>query len=78
MSGKLDPRKIQSTMPYGQKFRHYKGGLYVFLYVGRHSETEEWFVVYQNAAGDIWIRPFDMFFETVSVDGKEVPRFQKI
>ena len=26
----------------------------------------------------MWARPYDMFVETVEVDGKQVPRFAKI
>ena len=37
-------------------------------------------VVYQAQYGDfgIWVRPKDMFFEMVVVDGKTVPRFKKL
>lgn len=37
-------------------------------------------VVYQAMYGEneIWIRPYDNFFENVVVDGNEVPRFQEI
>lgn len=64
------------TIPKG-RYRHYKGQDYKVIDVARHSETEAWFVVYQCLYGDysIWIRPFDMFTETVVIDGKEVPRF---
>lgn len=65
-------------IPYGQRFQHYKGGIYTFLHVGRHSETEEWFVVYQNSRNDIWIRPLDMFFEKVQKDGEWVQRFASL
>ncbi|MFB5190866.1 DUF1653 domain-containing protein [Alicyclobacillus fastidiosus] len=70
-------QRLQTVRP-GQQFLHYKGGLYTFHSIGRHSETEEWFVIYATQAGDIWIRPYDMFFETVEVDGKCVPRFQAV
>jgi hypothetical protein len=26
----------------------------------------------------LWVRPYDMFFEEVEVDGEVIPRFQKI
>ena len=61
-------------------YRHYKGGKYQVLDLARHSETEEWFVVYQtrydNEEPTSWIRPADMFMETVIIDGEEIPRFQ--
>ena len=58
-------------------YRHYKGNLYEVLSTGRHSETEEWMVIYKTLYGDssIWIRPFDMFTEMVEVDGKMEKRF---
>ena len=62
------------------KYRHYKGQYYEVLSVATHSETEEFFVVYKPLYGDggIWIRPYAMFVEMVEVDGKSMPRFQKV
>lgn len=62
------------------KYRHYKGNEYEVLSTARHSETEEWFVVYRTCYGDFstWIRPLAMFTETVRVAGKKVPRFAYI
>ena len=59
------------------KYRHYKGAEYEVISVARHSETEEYLVVYRQCYGDesLWVRPYDMFIETVTVDGKTVPRF---
>jgi hypothetical protein len=67
------------TIPKG-RYRHYKGQDYKVIEVARHSETNEWFVVYQCLYGDysIWVRPFDMFTETVMVEGKEISRFAYI
>ncbi|MFT8896200.1 MAG: DUF1653 domain-containing protein [Acetobacter sp.] len=53
-------------------YRHYKGGLYTVLHTARHSETEEWLVVYRSEAhGTLWVRPLSMWTELV--DGR--PRF---
>lgn len=59
------------------KYRHYKGAEYEVISVARHSETEEYLVVYRQCYGDesLWVRPYEMFTETVTVDGKTVPRF---
>ncbi len=59
-------------------YRHYKGPLYRVLAAARHSETEEWMVVYQALYGDygLWVRPATMFTGSVSVDGVERPRFE--
>lgn len=44
------------------KYKHYKGGIYtVIADEAKHSETKEWFVVYTNEIGDVWIRPHEMF-----------------
>lgn len=60
------------------KYRHYKGKQYSVLGLARHSETEEELVVYRQDYGDrsLWVRPKQMFLETVQVDGRPVPRFQ--
>ena len=62
------------------KYQHYKGNFYEVLYTAQHSETEEWMVGYKALYGDmgIWVRPLEMFVETVRVDHKDVPRFKKV
>ncbi|MFT9207023.1 DUF1653 domain-containing protein [Acetobacter orientalis] len=56
-------------------YRHYKGGLYTVLCVGRHSETEEWLVTYKSEAlGSYWVRPLAMWQEKVN----GTPRFAYI
>lgn len=67
------------TIPQGI-YRHYKGSLYQVLHTAQHSETEESLVVYRCLYGEygVWVRPFEMFSETVAVEGKEVPRFELI
>ncbi|MGB5961387.1 MAG: DUF1653 domain-containing protein, partial [Coleofasciculaceae cyanobacterium] len=59
-------------------YRHFKGGLYEVVGVVRHSETEELLVLYKNSQGDLWVRPYQMFFETVIHQGREVERFRKV
>ncbi len=59
------------------RYRHYKGGEYELIGVARHSETLEPLVVYRplyNASG-LWVRPHAMFFETIEVEGRTLPRF---
>ncbi len=62
------------------RYRHFKGKEYEVLHLARHSETEEWMVVYRALYGDfrIWVRPASMWLETVERDGKIMPRFQRI
>lgn len=60
-------------------YRHSKTGheYVVIAEEAQHSETLEYFVVYQDiASGKFWIRPRGMFFETVVIDGVAVLRFE--
>lgn len=60
-------------------YRHYKGADYEVLHLARHSETEEWLVVYRPCYGeqDIWVRPLTMFTEAVTgANGQSVARFE--
>ena len=69
----------QQTIPQGI-YQHYKGNLYQVLHTAQHSETEESLVVYRCLYGEygVWVRPLSMFAETVTHDGKQVPRFKLI
>ena len=60
-------------------YRHYKGGMYEVIDIARHSETLEVLVIYRNVAtGEYWARPISMWNETVELNGRIVPRFQRI
>lgn len=61
-------------------YRHYKGNEYEVLGEGIHTETEEKPIIYKSLHEPftVWVRPYDMFFETVVINGKEIPRFSKI
>jgi len=60
------------------RYKHYKGLYYEVLDTARHSETEEWMVVYKTLYGDFstWVRPYDMFVEKIEFDGVMVSRFE--
>ncbi len=61
------------------KYRHFKGGEYEVLGLGKNSETEEDTVIYKSiATGETWLRPASMWTETIKRDGCEGPRFVKI
>ena len=63
----------------GKIYKHYKGNVYKIIALGKHSETEEDMIVYQNVEkGDIRVRPKSMWNEEVLVDGKKVLRFSLI
>lgn len=72
-----EPELVKGT------YRHYKGNLYEVLDLVCHSETLEWYVLYKplyEHAGmpDLWVRPYEMFIETVEVGGQRVPRFEYV
>lgn len=62
------------------RYRHFKGNEYEVLYIAKHSETLEPMVVYRAlyGEGDIWVRPADMWNETVERNGQVYKRFEYI
>ncbi|OGH02479.1 MAG: hypothetical protein A2798_02395 [Candidatus Levybacteria bacterium RIFCSPHIGHO2_01_FULL_37_17] len=69
----------------GGVYKHFKGHIVKVIALGRHSETREWYVVYEKTddgdgykKGDVWIRTKEMFLEIVERDGKKFPRFELI
>lgn len=63
-------------------YRHYKNKPYKFVGVAKHSETLTDLVVYEclyeNPTAKLWVRPKEMFFESIEVDGVVKPRFEKV
>ena len=67
------------------KYEHFKGNQYEVIGLARHSETLEELVVYKAlynseefGENSLWVRPKSMFFETVNINGQDVPRFRYI
>lgn len=62
------------------RYRHFKGGEYEVIDIALHSETLEEYVVYRALYGEgkTWIRPKEMWNETVERDGKIFKRFEYI
>ena len=62
------------------RYRHYKGGEYEVIGVVHHSETLEVLVLYRTLYDDsgLWVRPHEMFFGPVEIDGRMQPRFVQI
>ena len=58
-------------------YKHYKGNMYEVLCVANHSETLEKMVVYKAlyGDGDVWVRPVEMWNETVEINGQIQKRF---
>ena len=67
------------TIPIG-KYRHFKGNEYEVISIACHSETTEPMVVYRALYGDhgVWVRPAEMWDETIERDGKIYQRFERI
>lgn len=66
-------------------YRHYKNKKeYKVFGVARHTETEEWLVLYEPLYENAWakclVRPYDMFLEKVTdpETDEQVDRFQFI
>ena len=62
------------------KHRHFKGNMYEVIGTAKHSETLEEMVVYRALYGDgeLWVRPAEMWNETVIRDGKTFKRFEYV
>ena len=67
-----------TSIPPG-RYRHFKGNEYEVLAIARHSETGEAMVVYRALYGDfgVWVRPAEMWNETIVRDGRTFRRFEK-
>ncbi|MDT4762658.1 DUF1653 domain-containing protein [Sphaerochaeta sp. PS] len=60
-------------------YRHFKGGLYEVIDTVIDSESLQTMVLYRpENSTDLWVRPYDMFLETVSKDGFPIPRFSPL
>ena len=67
------------------KYKHYKGHIYEVLGKVLDSETLAELVLYkalysskEYQENTLWVRPLNMFFEKVIVNGQKVPRFTYI
>ena len=66
---------LQTVRP--GRYRHFKGREYEVMAIARHSETAEPMVVYRALYGEggVWVRPAEMWNESVERDGKTYRRF---
>lgn len=62
------------------RYRHFKGRDYEVLHIARHSETLQPMVVYRALYGEggVWVRPAEMWLESVEREGKTCRRFTRI
>lgn len=73
---------IPKVIPAGI-YKHYKGNYYMVLGLARSSEDDSQYIVYiplylnkEFTGPKMTVRPAQMFFEDVLVNGKKVPRFK--
>lgn len=54
------------------RYRHYKGNVYGFLNIAKHTETLEGLVIYMAMYGEnkIWARPLSIWNEELYLNGK--------
>lgn len=85
MKATSEEQKLIDQLPIGCTVQHYKGMKMKVLAIARHTEDHTLNVVYQKLYncehfGDhaVVIRPLKMFLEKVTVNGKQVPRFEII
>jgi hypothetical protein len=73
-SKQINPDHSTHGAPIPGIYKHYKGNLYQVLGLARHSETEEWLVVYQALYGEkgFWVRPLTLWLEPVSNNAETV------
>lgn len=49
-----------------QLYKHYKGGTYQIISMATHTETGEKLVVYKSLNfGSVYVRPYDLFTESI-------------
>ncbi|MFA6322289.1 MAG: DUF1653 domain-containing protein [Candidatus Buchananbacteria bacterium] len=64
----------------GGIYRHYKNKDYKVIGLAKHSETLEDMVVYEalydNKESKLWVRPKELFVDSVEVNGQTVPHFK--
>ena len=69
------------TIPKGT-YRHTKSGkMYEVLGVALQTETSEQLVVYKvlyESRYELFARPYEMFTEAITLDGRAVQRFERV
>lgn len=58
-------------------YRHYKGGEYQFVAEVTHAHNLRQMIVYKSLrhGGRYWVRPKEVFFGKVKVEGEMIRRF---
>ena len=73
---------MERDLKIGAIYQHYKGMRYKVHAVVLHSETLEELVfyeaLYENKIGMLWVRPKNMFLESIIINGIQVARFAEL
>nr|WP_316626208.1 DUF1653 domain-containing protein [uncultured Ruminococcus sp.] len=79
-SAPVEQASPEPEIEIGAKYRHYKGHEYEVLHFAFNTETKEKMVVYRSLSKpeEIWVRPYNMFRETIWKDGRQLKRFERI
>lgn len=62
-------------------YRHYKGGIYRFITIGKETGVGADVVIYEHLwphERGVWVRPYQEFYSYVPVEGLSVFRFQLV
>jgi hypothetical protein len=60
----------------GERWKHYKGGVYEIVTLANHSETKEPLVIYRSIPfGSVYARPLSMWHEPCRINDQETNRF---
>lgn len=60
----------------GERWKHYKGGVYEIVTLANHSETKEPLVIYKSIPfGSVYARPLSMWHEPCRLNDQETNRF---
>ena len=86
-AGNRGHKMIERDIPkMGERFRHFKGNMYIVLCIAHHTETDEKFVIYRRLddpnCETYCARPLDMFLSPVDKekypDAPQNYRFERI
>ena len=63
----------------GERWKHYKGGVYEIVTLANHSETKEALVIYKSVPfGSVYARPLEMWEEECELGRIKFKRFEII
>lgn len=69
-------KPMRYPMP-GERWKHYKGGVYEVITLANQSETKEPLVIYKSIPfGSVYARPLSMWEDECELGGVMTPRFR--